>query len=57
LLVVVVVEQIEALVLVDLLELVAVVQVLHGQQLHLLEQQIPAAVVAGQVSVELLADH
>jgi hypothetical protein len=57
LLAVVVVEQIEALVLVDLLELVAVAQVLHGQQLHLLEQQIQVAVVAGQASVELVLDH
>ena len=54
---VVVAEQIEALVLVDLLELVAVAQVLLGQQLHLLELQTQVAVAEGQVSVELEPDH
>ena len=48
---VVVAEQIEALVLVDLLELAAAAQVLHGPQLHLQELQTQAVVAAGQVSV------
>jgi hypothetical protein len=43
--------------LVEMLELVAVVLELHGQQLHLLALRTLAAVVAAQVSAELPAAH